>query len=162
MDTLLILWTLRDFSFFIDAFPSDLLPESVTQTTSSVIVNADPHTEGGSHWLAVHFRPKSSSDYYFDSYGIVPLVPSIQAFMKRNCTICEYNRRQLQGLTTDVCGKYSCIFALYMDRGYTPQQFISLFDTCNLADQEVERLYTIEFGAQKARGGWGQCCRSCL
>jgi len=120
MDIVQILCTLRDVSSFLDAFPSDLLPQSITQTTT-VIVNADPHTEGGSHWIAVHFRPKSSSVYYFDSYGILPLVPSIQAFIKRNCKTWDYNRRQLQGLTTDVCGKYCYLFALYMDRATRPR-----------------------------------------
>jgi len=86
MDTVQIVCTLREV-----VFTSDLLPESIKQT-STVIVIADPHTEGGSHWLALHFQPKSSSAYYFDSYGIVPLVPSIQAFIKRNCTTWDYNR----------------------------------------------------------------------
>jgi len=136
METVQILCTLRDVSSFLNVFPSDLLPQSVTQN-ASVIVNADPHTEIGSHWLAVHFRHKSSSPYFFDSYGIVPLVPTNQAFIKRKCTTWEYNMRQLQGLTTNVCGKYCCLLTLYMDRGYTPQQFISLIDACNSADRQV-------------------------
>jgi len=60
----------------------------------------------------------------------------------------DYNRQQLQGLTNDVCGKYSCLFAVNMDRGYTPQQFISLFNACKHADRQVERLFTAEFGAK--------------
>jgi len=40
----------------------------------------------------------------------------------------DYNRQRLQGLTIDVCGKYCCLIALYMDPGYTPQQFISLLN----------------------------------
>jgi len=105
MDTVQMLCTLRDVSLFLEVFPSDLLPQSITRT-STVIVNADSHTDGVSQWLAAHFRPKSSSAHYFDSYGIVPPVPSIQAFIKRKCMIWDYNRRQLQGLTTDVYGKY--------------------------------------------------------
>jgi len=66
MDTVEILCTLRDVSSFLDVFPSDLLPQSITQTTTTVIVKADPHTEGGSQWLAVHFRHKCWSAYYFD------------------------------------------------------------------------------------------------
>jgi len=58
--------------------------------------------------------------------------------------------------------KYCCLFALYMDRGYTPQQFISLFNACDHADRQVERLFTAEFGAQMSRGVCVQCCRSCL
>jgi len=122
MDTLQILCTLRNVNSFLDVYASDLLPRSITKTCT-----ADPHTEGGSHWLAVHFRPKSLYAYYFDSYGIVPFVPDILAFVTRNCTIWDHNKRTLQSLTSDVCGKYCCLFALYMDRGYTPQQFVALF-----------------------------------
>jgi len=41
MDTLQILCTLRDVSPILEVFPSDLLPQSITQTTTTVIVNAD-------------------------------------------------------------------------------------------------------------------------
>ena len=85
MVTVHIVCTVRDVSSFLDVFPSDLLPQTVAQT-STVIINDNPQTEGGSHYLAVHFRPKSSSAYYSDSYGIIQFVPSTQAFTKRNCT----------------------------------------------------------------------------
>jgi len=69
MDTVHILCTLREVCSFLDLFPSDLLPKLITQIPT-VIVNADPHTEGCSHSLAVYFRPKSTSAYYFDLYGL--------------------------------------------------------------------------------------------
>ena len=127
MDTMQILCTLRNVRSFLGVFLSDLLPQSVSQS-GTVIINADPHTEKGSHWLAVLFRPKSASAYYFDSYGFVPHVPNIHAFIRRNSTVSNYNKRQLQGLTNNVCGKYCCLFALYTDQGYTPQQFVGLLE----------------------------------
>jgi hypothetical protein len=160
MDTVQILCTLRDVGSFLDVFPSDRLPQSITRTCT-LIVNADPNTERGSHWLAIRFLPKSASAYYFDSYGLAPLVPSILAFIRRNCATWDYNRRQLQGLTSDVCGKYCCLFAPYTDRGYTPQQIVSNFGAGDV-DARVERLFADEFGTELPRGGWGQCCRSCL
>ena len=85
MDTWQILCTLRAVTSFLDIFPSDLLPSSRSiLKPRTLIVNADPNTEGGSHWLAIRITPLSSSAYYFDTYGIVPLVPSIQAFLNRN------------------------------------------------------------------------------
>jgi len=91
MDTLQILCTLRNVYSFLDVYASDLLPRSITKTCT-VIVNADPHTLGGSHWLAVHFRLKSSYAYYFDSYVIVPFVPDIVDFVQRNCTTWDRNK----------------------------------------------------------------------
>ena len=67
---------------------------------------------------------KSSSAYYFDSYSILPLVPAIQAFMRRNCITWDHNRLQLQSLRSNNC----CLFVRYMDRGFTPKQFFGLFD----------------------------------
>jgi hypothetical protein len=103
IDTFQILCTLRDVTSFLDMFPSDLLPSLrpiLKQFT--LIYNADPHTEGGSHSLAISITPRCSSAYYFDLYGIVPLVPAIQGFLKRHCTTWDYNKRQLQGLSSDV------------------------------------------------------------
>jgi len=115
MDNLQILRTLRNVKSFLDVYASDLLPRSITKTCT-VIVNADPHTKGGSHRLAVHFRTKSSYVYYFDSYGIEPFVPDIVDFVQRNNTTWDRIKRQLQSLTSDVCGKYCYLFALYMYR----------------------------------------------
>jgi len=115
MDTVQIPCTLRDVRSFIDVFPSDLLPRSIARTCT-LIVSADPHTDRCSHWLALHILFKSSIAYYFVSYGIVPLVPEIQAFIRRNRTTLDYNRRQLQGPTSNVRGKYCCLLALHMDR----------------------------------------------
>jgi len=115
MDTLQILCTLRNVNSFLDVYASNILPHSITKTCTA-IVNADPHTEGGSYWLAIHFRPKSTYAYYFDTYGIVPFVPDILAFVTRNCTTWDRNKRSQQSVTSDVCGKYCCLFTLYMDR----------------------------------------------
>jgi hypothetical protein len=86
METVEILCTLQDVKSFLGVFPSDLLPYSIA-LSRTVINNADPHTEKGSHWLAIHFETKASSAYYFDSYGISPLVPTINAFLRRKCTV---------------------------------------------------------------------------
>ena len=48
MDTMQILFTLSDVNSYLEVFLSDLLPHSVVRT-STLIVNADPHTEEGSH-----------------------------------------------------------------------------------------------------------------
>ena len=93
MVTWQIVCTLRDVTSILDVFPFDLLPPSLPDLKPcTLIVNADPHKDGGSHRLAIRLTPRSSCAYYFDSYGIVPLVPAIQAFQKRHCTTLEYNK----------------------------------------------------------------------
>ena len=122
MDTVQILCNLPNVKSFIGEFPSDILPYSITRS-GTVIINADPHTEKGSRWLAIHSEPRASSAYY-DSYGISPIIPAIQTHLRRNCTVWVYNTVKLQGLTSNVCGQNCCLFALYIDKGYTPKHFV--------------------------------------
>jgi len=162
MNTTQIFCTLRNVRSFLGVFPSGLLPQSVAQS-GRVIINADPHTEKVSHWLTLHCRPKSASAYYFDSYAFVPLVPDIQAFIRRKSTVSYYNKRQLQGLTSNVCGKFCCLFPLYTDLGYTPQQFVGIFDAEG-AYRQTDRLFASEFGPlfPSGSGSGGQCSYSFL
>ena len=158
MNKLQILCTLRDVKSFLGVFPSDLLPRTITQP-GTTIVNCDPHTEDGSHCLAINFQPESCSGFYFDSYGLRPYIPSIRSLLKRTCPVWNFNAVQLQGLTSAVCGHYCCLFALYLDRGYTPQQFISLFDT-KTAEKQVAQMFASELRSDRESGvpSGGQCC----
>jgi hypothetical protein len=117
MDVVQIVCTPKDVTSFLGVFPSDILtPPSVT-VAANLIVYTDPHTSQGSHWLAISLQPRSYSGHFFDSYGLPPLIPNITDFLIRTCTVWDYNPTQMQGLTSSVCGKYCCLFAVYMDRG---------------------------------------------
>jgi hypothetical protein len=126
MDTLQISCTLNNVKSFLGAFPSDMLPHSITQP-DTIIVNTDAHTQSGTHWLAIRLEPRSSNAFYFDSYGLSPYVPDIQSFLRRNCTVLNYNNTQLQGPISIICGEHCCLFAQYMDKVYTDKQFIGLY-----------------------------------
>ena len=78
---------------------------------------------------------------------------------QRKCSVWDYNSVQLQGLTSSVCGKYCCLFALYMDRGYTPKQFIGLLAAAT-ADKHVSKLLESEFGPLRKVPRGGQCSNS--
>ena len=160
MDTRQIMCCLRYVCSFLGVFPSDLLPQHSISRSGTLIVNTDPHTENGSHWLAIHFQSRSHSSYYFDSYELPPFIPSIQSFIRSNCSVWDYNSIQLQGPTRTVCGKYCCLFPLYMNRGYTPKQFVGLLATAT-ADKEVSEMFEPEIGplCKMTREG-GQCSRS--
>ena len=158
MDAVQIICTLKHVKSFLSVYPSDRLPHSIHQQTSTVILNTDPHTQEGTHWLAIHFQQKSSPASYFNSYGQPPPYDlNILSFLNRNWTVWNYKTTSLQGPTTVVCGYYCCLFALYMDEGYTPQQFVRLF-TPRIADRQVMRLFTRNFGSLRGTPRGGQCC----
>jgi hypothetical protein len=99
MDLVKIACTLLHVKSFLGVYTSDQLPY-VTAQPNSLIVNSDPTTKHGSHWLAIRFEPRSSTAYYFDSYGLAPFVNDIQSFLHRNCSVLQYNNIQHQGLAS--------------------------------------------------------------
>lgn len=159
MDTVEIIHTLSDVRSFLGVYASDMLPHHHITKPGTVIVNADSHDLGGSHWLAIHIAgPRYAAPlFYFDSYGVSPFVPTVQDFLRRNAaSLWDYNRRQLQGLHSSVCGQYCCLFARYMDLGYSPQHFIGLFNARD-ADRQVCQMFRSHFGHRsKCPVGGGQ------
>jgi hypothetical protein len=146
---------LRNVKIFIGVFYSDLIPHSITRS-GCLILNADPHTQKGSHWLALYLLPKAYTGFFFDSYCLPPTIPSVQYFLQHTCPLWTYNKLQLQGLTSTVCGKYCCLLALYMHRRYTPKQFVGLFDA-RIADTQVNDMFQAEFGSLRSDVCGGQC-----
>jgi len=158
MDTVQIICSLKNVKSFLGVYPSYLLPHSIHEQTGTVILNTDPHTQEGTNWLTIHFQPKFSTAFFFDSYGQPqPSDLNILTFVKRNCTVWNYNTTSLQGPTSVVYGHYCCLFALYMDEGYTPQQFVRLF-TPSIADRQVVQLFTGKLGSLCGTPRGGQCC----
>jgi len=167
MDTLEIYRTLSNVPKFAAVFPSELLPTHTLPglVKFKLIMKTVPHTESGSHWVAVHLDTRSSTGYYFDFYGLFSFVPAIQRFHK-SCTLWSYNTRTLQGFTIDVCGQYACLFAVCMDRVLGPCQFMDLFGTPE-PDLQVETAFVRDFGQRHPHprgcipGGYCCTCRKC-
>ena len=90
MDTAQILRTLKEVPSFFGVYPSDILPPWITRSVT-LIVNTDPHTAKGTHWLAVHLQPRSYSGYFCDSCDLPALNASILTFLRRACSVWEYN-----------------------------------------------------------------------
>jgi Adenovirus endoprotease. len=146
-------------SSFLGAFPSYLLPQHPIGCSGTIIVNTDPHTENGSHWLAIRLQSQSHSSYYFDSYGLHPIIPSIHSFIRRTSIVWDYSALQLQGPINTVSGRYCCLFALHTDRGYTSKQFFGLFRAAT-ADKLVSDMFELEFGPLRRMSRGGQCSGS--
>ena len=137
-------------------YPSDILPPSIIRS-AIFIVNTDPHTAKGTHWLAVHVQPRSYSGCFFDSYGLPSFNPEILNFLNCVFSVREYNTTQLQGWASTVCGEYYCLFAPYMDRRYTPKEFVALFDAVT-ADLYISRSFALGFGPLRTTRCGGQAC----
>jgi hypothetical protein len=160
MDTMQILFTLRDGNSFLDVYISDLQPLSHSFVGYYIlIVNADPHI--GLFTLACH-----------SSYN--PLLERIIFRFTRHCTAralyptiqmpqlttWNYERTKLQGQTIDVCAIYCCLFGIYFDWGYTQQHIIAIFEDRGCAVRQVNLMFASEFRAYLPLGTSCQCYRS--
>jgi len=157
MHTVQITCTLKDIPKFLGVYPSDLLPTSIPKT-GTVIINADPHTREGSHWLAIHFDTRLTWASYFDSYERAPSDPNILSFIKPNSAVWSYNTTSLQGPTSVVCGQCCCLFTRYVDKRITALQFVRLFTADDADRQEVE-MFKAHFGPVCGTPTGGQCCK---
>jgi len=157
MDTVQIIYTLKDIPTFLGVDPSVLLPTCI-HNTGTVIINADPHNREGSHWLAIHFEYPLSTAFYFDSYGRAPSDPNIPFFIKHNSAFWAYNTSSLQRPTSVVCGHYCCLITRYMDTGITPLKFVRLF-TADVADRQAVQIFTAHLRPVCRNRRGGQCCK---
>jgi hypothetical protein len=96
---------------FIGAFPSDCLPPlyALNNITKPVklIVNLDPSSQPGSHWVAIYRRADGVA-YYFDTFGRPP-PPRIHSWLAKNCKDWKSFDKQIQGANDKVSCGYICL-----------------------------------------------------
>jgi len=114
-------------------YPIDLLPSSLIKPPI-IVFNHDKHYIPGWHCVAVSISDSGNAEY-FESYGLPPYKLEIIAFLQRQSISWTFKLHRLQGLTSNVCGHYFCIYALHRPGGQTMTSFVDMFVpvryTCN-------------------------------
>ena len=90
---------------FLNVFAADQIPKTLPEEFC-FIANTDPAHLPGTHWIAVG-KKKNHVPYFFDSYGLSPT--SYQAGWAR-FDAWSRSHKNLQQLTSDVCGDYCLYF----------------------------------------------------
>jgi len=130
---------------FLGVFPIDKLPKSVKfNPPCSLIVNFDPSSQPGSHWVAI-FIPDGDSCEYFDSYGRDP-PPPILTFLKCQHKKILKNNKQLQSNITSTCGQMCVYYLIWRSRGirmYDILQSLTLPNVDELVTGFVNGLFKI-------------------
>ena len=117
---------LKSYSCFKGVFPSDRLPYD-QPLPLRIIVNTDPHNKPGQHWVGISID-KLGVGYYFDSFGLPPLVDDIYKFITSRATAgWSYNKNHIQDVTSSTCGKYCVIFIIFMCNNLSHKFFIRQF-----------------------------------
>lgn len=128
MDTFTIIKTIKIHqrnNIFKGVYPCDLLPNKFS-LPAIFIINLSPHNESGSHWVSVYISSRRIA-FYFDSFGFPVNNYYILRFLKRHSNQIDYNRTQLQHITSNKCGKFCCTFAISILKRCSIESFISKF-----------------------------------
>ena len=139
---------------FCGVFAADEIPTTFDTLPCGLVVNTDPISEPGTHWVAFYL-PSQEHLEFFDSYGNHP------EYYGFNLKPTIWNQRKLQSSWTDVCGQY-CIFYLYQKtKGLTMHEIVNMFthDT-SLNDCTVACYVKKHFNiAKHPLCGLIQCCK---
>lgn len=135
---------------FKGVFPIDRLP-STFSLPAIFVINHDRYGEPGSHWVAISITDTGIASY-FDSFGLEPIQNYLKFFLKLHSKHWTYNKERLQGVISNVCGQYSCVFALNMSFGLDMESFTKQFSNKNFCinDQLVMDMYREYFGPCQA------------
>ena len=112
---------------FFGVFPRNRLPD-VFSYPCSYVINTDPSTQPGEHWLGFYYDKNGNCDF-FDSFGNPPSFYGLENYIKLQSTDFCYNSQQLQHENSGVCGYYVIHFIQMRSRHFTLSQIVSLFST---------------------------------
>jgi len=81
------------------------------------------------------------TDYHHSKFEIM-------AYPKRHSISRTFNRHRLQGLTSNFCGHYCCLYALHRARGLSIMPFVNMFINAryNCIDKRAEGMFRSQFG----------------
>ena len=142
MNTNIIENYLRKFPAFLGAFPADLhcLP-IILNYPSGLIVNSDSCNFPGAHWIAIYFK-SSRKCYFFDSFGMPPILKSHRDYIYRYSEKMDYNSFTVQGPLSVTCGGHSIFFLTKMLEGYTMDSIMKFYSNdISKNDAMIYRMY---------------------
>ena len=124
---------------FCGVFAEDTLPRKIHSYPCGYIVNTDPISKPGKHWVAFYFQSSHEGEF-FDSYGRAPVNYSRQFvnFLNRNSSAWNSNHKELQSLFSTVCGEYCIFYLMHRSRGVSMNTIVNLFSSDkHLNDEKV-------------------------
>ena len=152
----------KHVKYFQGVYSIDLLPSTLIKP-AIIVINLDKHYMPGSHWVAACFSDSGYGEFFY-SYGLPPIKLEIITYLQRHSISWTFNSTRLQGLTTNVCGQYCCLYALHRARGLSMTSFVDMFVparyTCN--DIRALRMFRTQFKKCPACGRLDQqqSCKS--
>lgn len=123
---------------FIGVFACDILPKKPPR--GFYIVNVDPISKPGSHWIAAEIRGKPNRNLYFDSYGLPPSNRHLRKFVGVNAV---WNRKRVQHMLSTTCGQWCLYFILRRNEGWAMRKITKPFRTQTEKKQSIVNDHAI-------------------
>lgn len=126
---------------FVRVLARDQLPTQMERTRpAAFIINTDPITLPGSHWVGLYYNGVGEFTY-FDSFGFGPLNSEIVYFIENNSNRpFLYKPCVLQDIPSDTCGLYAIYFIMIKARGGSLSRVLLPFQTSGRRQHINDRI----------------------
>ena len=112
------------------------LPTIITKP-SIYIVNSDPISLPGRHWLAVYFTQVNE---HFDSAGFYPN-KTLENELIAHGPQFQYNDARVQAFHSDTCGQFCLFYCYFRCRGYTFREVMNMFSDNLLVNEHIVKYF---------------------
>src|SRR6266581_5462379 len=122
---------------FLGTFASDRLPGRLpSRRPLFLVVNTDPQSRPGEHWVAIYIGRDSRGEY-FDSL-CQPTPRKFASYLDKCCTSWGTNSRQLQSGASRFCGHYCIFYCMFRSLGFS----LKRIESCFTEDTGVNDVFT--------------------
>lgn len=114
--------------YHVGTYPLDALPKlTIAGRPRHIIYNLSPSTQPpGTHWVSIWLTRDMKAEVV-DSLGQPPSSHEVLGFVRRHSTSASFCEKQLQALTSNVCGLYALSHGLARARGQSLATWLRQF-----------------------------------
>jgi len=130
---------LKTLPIFTVVCASDQLELLGKHNEFAIIVNNEPSTENGMHWISFYKNSQSDVIEFFDSYAmdIVFYPPSILKFCRAQAKHIRFSKIQIQSNLSNYCGHYCLWFLIHRYFSDSFEQVVKNFSEHNLNENDT-------------------------
>lgn len=134
LDILKLIEPFKRLNIFKGVFACDNLPSKFS-TPAAFVINLSRHNSRGSHWVGLYIYKNGTAEY-FDSFGFYPIQYEIQLFIRKHCKNLVYNKKQIQHISSNKCGKFVYLFILVKMYEFDFNNILNMF-SINLTVNDI-------------------------
>jgi len=133
---------LKNFHCFLGTFPEDKIFMKIEKKPAAMVVNTDPSSKPGTHWVAIFLNDDGTGEY-FDPFGFPPLTERVINFINTNSPNgWDFNKITFQTpVLSKTCGIYCILFIKDRCRNISFRKFVSKFSRNVFLNDILAQIY---------------------